>query len=167
MIALQDPNDAAAYEERLARITIGGAQPRAGPIEIDEYDPGWPGLYAREAERICGLLGDRVMRLEHVGSTSVPGLVAKPIIDVVLEVSDSSDEPLYVPDLERGGYVLLVVFRDWLRVSDTDRDLYARAKRELAAQDWRYTQQYADAKTAVVTEILTRAHAAARRRSGP
>jgi len=61
----------------------------------------------------------------------------------------------------------MVVFRDWLRVSDADRDLYARAKRELAAQDWRYTQQYADAKTAVVTEILTRAHAAARRRSGP
>ena len=49
----------------------------------------------------------RVVRLEHAGSTSVPGLAAKPIIDIVLVVADSADEPAYVPDLEAAGYVLV------------------------------------------------------------
>ncbi len=53
----------------------------------------------------------------------------------------------------------MVLFRDWLRSNEADRDLYARTKRELASRDWKYTQQYADAKTAVVTEIMTRAQA--------
>jgi GrpB-like predicted nucleotidyltransferase (UPF0157 family) len=189
-----DPTDTAAYDESLARITIGGPQPLAGRIEIREYDPAWPDLYAREAERIRGALADRVIRLEHAGSTSVPGLPAKPIIDIVLEVPDSADEPAYVPDLEAAGYVLrirepdwfehrlfkgpdtnvnlhvfttgcvetdrMVLFRDWLRESDQDRELYARAKRELAVREWKYVQQYADAKTEVVAEIMTRALAA-------
>lgn len=192
-MALPDPTDAAAYDESLARITIGAPQPLVGGIEIREYDPTWPDLYAREAERIRGVLGGRVLRLEHGGSTSVRGLPAKPIIDIVLEVRDSSDEPAYVPDLEAAGYVLrirepdwfehrlfkgpdtnvnlhvfssgcveterMVVFRDWLRSNEADRDLYARAKRELASRDWKYVQQYADAKTAVITEIMTRAAA--------
>src|SRR6266508_3545542 len=177
----------------LAKVTIGGPQPLTGQIEIRDYDPSWPALYAREAERIRAVLGDRVVRLEHAGSTSVPGLPAKPVIDIVLEVPDSSDESAYVPDLEGAGYVLrirepdwfehrvfkgadtnlnlhvfsagcletdrMVLFRDWLRSNEADRDLYARTKRELASRDWKYTQQYADAKTAVVTEIMTRAHA--------
>jgi GrpB-like predicted nucleotidyltransferase (UPF0157 family) len=53
----------------------------------------------------------------------------------------------------------MVVFRDWLRRNVADRDLYARAKRELALRDWKYAQQYADAKTAVVADIMTRAKA--------
>ena len=51
----------------------------------------------------------------------------------------------------------MVRFRDWLRTSDADRALYERTKRELAARDWKYMQQYADAKTGVVEEIMTRA----------
>jgi GrpB-like predicted nucleotidyltransferase (UPF0157 family) len=135
-----------------------------------------------------------VVRLEHVGSTSVPGLPAKPIIDIVLEVPDSGDEPAYVPDLEAAGYVLMirepqwsqhrvfkgpdtninlhvfaagcaeadrmVQFRDWLRTNAADRELYAGVKRDLAARDWKYMQQYADAKTDVVQQILGRAEAA-------
>jgi GrpB-like predicted nucleotidyltransferase (UPF0157 family) len=53
----------------------------------------------------------------------------------------------------------MVLFRDWLRGNDADRELYARAKRELASHDWKYVQQYADAKTTVVTEIMSRAQA--------
>ena len=53
----------------------------------------------------------------------------------------------------------MLAFRDWLRANDTDRDLYADYKRTLAQQQWRYTQNYADAKTAVIQEILSRAHA--------
>jgi GrpB-like predicted nucleotidyltransferase (UPF0157 family) len=52
-------------------------------------------------------------------------------------------------------------FRDWLRSNDADRDLYARVKRELSARDWKYVQQYADAKDAIVAEIMGRADAAA------
>lgn len=134
------------------------------------------------------------MRIEHVGSTSVPGLPAKPIIDIALEVPDSTDEPGYVPDMEAAGYVLrirepewfehrvfkgpdtnvnlhvfsaaceevdrMVLFRDHLRSTEADRELYARGKRELAARDWKYVQQYADAKTDVVREILARAESA-------
>ncbi len=54
----------------------------------------------------------------------------------------------------------MLMFRDWLRVNDADRDLYERTKRELANQTWKYVQNYADAKTAVVEEIVARARAA-------
>ena len=54
-------------------------------------------------------------------------------------------------------------FRDWLRANDADRERYAATKRELAARDWKYVQQYADAKTAIVTEIMSRAEAAKQR----
>lgn len=75
-------------------------------IRIVEYDPAWPRLFTREAERIRRVLGDQVLGLEHVGSTSVPGLAAKPVVDIVLLVADSADEPAYVPLLEGVGYVL-------------------------------------------------------------
>jgi GrpB-like predicted nucleotidyltransferase (UPF0157 family) len=186
-----DPNDVAAYDEVLDEIVVGGAQPLTAPIDVRDYDPEWPRLYEREEDRIRSILGDRVRRIEHVGSTSVPGLPAKPIVDIVLEVPDSSDEPSYGADLEAAGYPLtirepdwhehrvfkgpdtnvnlhvftegceevdrMIGFRDHLRENEDDRALYADAKRELAARDWKYVQQYADAKTSVVQEILARA----------
>src|SRR5690242_15172207 len=108
-----DPSDVAAYDEELNRVTVGGAQPLAGLIEILDYDPEWPRLYEREEARIRSILGDRVVRIEHVGSTSVPGLAAKPIVDVALEVPDSSDEPGYAAELEAGGYVLRIREPEW------------------------------------------------------
>ena len=190
----RDPHDVEWYEKELADVVVGGLQPLTRPIEIREYDPEWPALYAREEARIRAALGDRVVRLEHAGSTAVPGLPAKPLIDIVLEVPDSADEASYVPDLEAAGYPLqvrepdwfehrifkgpdtnvnvhtfsagceevdrMLLFRDWLRNETSDRERYATAKRELAAQDWKYVQQYADAKTAVVQEILANAKAA-------
>ena len=187
----RDPDDVAAYDRELAEVTIGGPRPLAGPVEIHDYDPDWPRLYEREEDRIRSVLGDRVIRIEHVGSTSVPGLPAKPLIDVVLEVHDSADEAAYVPSLESAGYVLrirepdwfehrllkgadtevnvhvftvgceevdrMLLLRDWLRENAADRELYAERKRELAGREWKYMQQYADAKTAVVQEIMARA----------
>lgn len=192
-MGLPDPNDVAAYDDLYARISVGTNRPLTGPIVISDYDPRWPELYEQQAARVRGALGDRVMRLEHLGSTSVPELAAKPVIDVVLEVADSADEPAYVSDLEAAGYGLklrepdwhehrlfktpdegvnlhvwsagcteterMVRFRDWLRSSAADRELYARTKRELAAREWKYRQQYADAKDAVVAEIMARAEA--------
>jgi GrpB-like predicted nucleotidyltransferase (UPF0157 family) len=187
----RDPDDVAAYDRDLAEVTIGGPRPLAGPVEIHEYDPEWPRLYEREEERIRTVLGDRVIRIDHVGSTSVPGLPAKPLIDVALEVPDSADEAAYVPALEASGYNLrirepdwfehrllkgpdadvnihvftagceevdrMIRFRDWLGEHAAERELYAERKRELAGRDWKYMQQYADAKTAVVDEIMARA----------
>ena len=69
--------------------------------------------YEREEARIRSVLGRRVIRIEHVGSTSVPELPAKPIVDIVLEALDSADEPAYVPAMESAGYVLRIREPDW------------------------------------------------------
>jgi GrpB-like predicted nucleotidyltransferase (UPF0157 family) len=163
-------------------------------IAIVEYDPTWPTLFAREADRIRDALGLRALRVEHAGSTSVPGLVAKPTIDMILVVMESAAEDAYVPALEAAGYVLrirepgwhehrllkgqdtqvnlhvfshgcpeidrMLMFRDWLRTSAADRELYARTKLALAEKEWGCVQDYADAKTAVVEEIIARARLA-------
>ena len=181
-------------EAEIRAATVGELAPLTAPIELRDYDPRWPELFEREAARVRSILGDQVRQLEHVGSTSVPGLAAKPVIDMVLVLPDSSDESTYGPALEAAGYVLrirepewyehrvfkgpdtnvnlhvftdgcveiarMVGFRDWLRGHDDERDLYERTKRELAARDWQFVQQYADAKTEVVEGIIARAKAA-------
>lgn len=95
-------------------VTIGELAILDGPVQLAEYDRGWPGRFEREARRIRAALGERVRLLEHVGSTSVPGLPAKPIIDIVLAVPDSSDEGGYVPAMEGAGYVLRIREPEWL-----------------------------------------------------
>lgn len=178
-------------EEQMRACTIGELKPLSDKILIADYDPRWPDLFQREAKRIRVALGPLALRIEHTGSTSVPGLAAKPIIDIVLVVADSSREEAYVPALEGSGYVLRIretnwfehrmflrrdadvhlhvfsagcpeidrtlLFRDWLRGNAVDRDLYAGAKRSLAQREWKYMQNYADAKTAVIEKILGRA----------
>jgi GrpB-like predicted nucleotidyltransferase (UPF0157 family) len=157
-------------------------------VVLAEYDPGRAELYAREAARIRGALGERALLVEHAGSTAVPGLAAKPVIDIVLAVADSAAETEYARDLEAAGYALtirepewlehrmftmpgvnlhvfsdgcseigrMLAFRDWLRENVDDRTLYERTKRELAGLEWAGVQEYADAKTAVVEEIMRR-----------
>jgi GrpB-like predicted nucleotidyltransferase (UPF0157 family) len=178
-------------DAEIRAATIGELKPLDSPILLADYDPDWPRLFEREAARIRRALGGRALRIEHVGSTSVPGIAAKPIIDIVLVVADSADEQAYVPPLEAAGYVLrirepewfehrvfkgpdtnvnlhvftsgceeierMVGFRDSLRRNDADRELYERSKRALAQRKWKYVQNYADAKTAVVEEIVARA----------
>jgi GrpB-like predicted nucleotidyltransferase (UPF0157 family) len=87
-------------------VLIGGRQPR--DIVIAEYDDAWPRRFEAERERVATALGPRALRIDHVGSTSVPGLAAKPIVDIDLTVADPDDEAAYLPDLERAGYVLRV-----------------------------------------------------------
>ncbi|MDB5075865.1 MAG: GrpB family protein [Chloroflexi bacterium] len=183
-------------DEQIIQNTIGKPDVLNGPITLVEYDQAWPEHFAREARRMSEALGPRAVRIEHIGSTSVPGLVAKPIIDILLVVADSADEPSYVPALEGAGYVLRIrepdwhqhrlfkgpdtninmhvytvgsveierylIFRDWLRDHPAERDLYAHTKRDLAQREWRYVQNYADAKSEVVEEIIARALAALR-----
>jgi GrpB-like predicted nucleotidyltransferase (UPF0157 family) len=100
-------------EAELQAVRLQKVEVLGKPIELAEYDPAWPDLYEREAEKIRAALGDRIRVLEHAGSTSVPGLAAKPIIDIVLAVDDSADEGAYVPPLERAGYVLTIREPDW------------------------------------------------------
>src|SRR5579875_1288994 len=192
-MAQTQPNDPSAplTDEQIRQVTVGEPDVLNGPITLVEYDPAWPQHFAREAARIRGALGERALQVEHAGSTSVPGLCAKPIIDIVLVVADSADEPSYVPALEAAGYVLrirepewhehrlfkgpdvninlhvfsegseeierMLLLRDWLRADEADRDLYAQTKRELAQREWRYVQNYADAKSEVVEAIVARA----------
>ncbi len=176
---------------------MSAGEPLNSPVTLADYDPRWPELFETERATILSVLGARAPRIEHVGSTSVPGLCAKPVIDIVLAVADSSRESDYVPPLEAVGYQLriresewyehrllktpevtvnlhvfpsgcseidrMLLFRDWLRANEADRRLYAETKMALARQRWEYMQDYADAKTEVVNQILKRAVAASRR----
>lgn len=77
-------------------------------ITLVPYDPGWPARYEMFSARIRAALGDTVLGIEHVGSTSVEGLAAKDVIDIDLTVPDPRDEASYVPPLEGLGYVLTI-----------------------------------------------------------
>jgi GrpB-like predicted nucleotidyltransferase (UPF0157 family) len=134
-------------DEELQKISIGERTPHNAPIALVEYDPSWPRLFAREAERIRVVLGDTARCIEHVGSTSVPGLAAKPIIDILLIVADSADEPSYVPQLEAAGYVLRIREPEWFehrlfKGPDTNINLHvfsvgaAEIDRMLRFRDW-------------------------------
>jgi len=117
-------------EGDLQAIVIGEVVPHNAPITLADYDPRWPALFDRQAARIRAVLGDIAVRVEHVGSTSVPGLAAKPIIDILLVVPDSADERAYVPALEAAGYVLRVREPDWFehrlfKGPDTSINLHA------------------------------------------
>jgi GrpB-like predicted nucleotidyltransferase (UPF0157 family) len=114
MTGQRPPMSQAASEEAMRAVTIGELAVLGGPVTLVDYDPAWPSLFEREATRIRAALGDRVRSLEHVGSTSVPGLAAKPIIDMVLAVRDSSDEAAYVPPMEAAGYLLRIREPEWL-----------------------------------------------------
>ena len=173
---------------------VGGVEKR--DLVITDPDPSWPEIFEEHEERIRGALGAGARAIEHIGSTSVPGLGAKPIVDILVTVDDITAEEDYLDPLLRAGYLLRVrepghrlvrtsaldvhvhvlevgdpaaddylLLRDHLRDDPADRELYERTKRELVRFDWPDTNDYADAKTAVITQIKGRA--ASRRREGP
>jgi len=139
-------------DEELQRLTIGERKPHNAPITLAEYDPEWPGLFVREADRVRAVLGDVAVLIEHVGSTSVPGLAAKPIIDMLLVVPNSADESSYVPPLEAAGYVLHIREPEWFehrlfKGPDTDINLHvfslgaSEIDRMLRFRDWLRTSE--------------------------
>lgn len=182
---------AGTSNEYLLAVTVGERKPLNSTVYLAPYDPYWPKQFELQASRIRDALSEKVLLLEHVGSTSVPGLSAKPLIDMVLAVSDSADESSYVAPLESLGFVMrirepdwfqhrmlkapepdgnlhvftvgcpeidrMLAFRDWLRTHDDDRKLYEETKRQLAARIWKDIQDYADAKSEVIHDILARA----------
>lgn len=102
-----------ATQEYLNKVTIGKVSELSGCIELKEYNPEWTALYEAERQKINNAMNRDGIVIEHVGSTSVPGLCAKPIIDVLLLVKDSSDEGSYVPELEKAGYAMRIREPDW------------------------------------------------------
>ena len=123
------PGRAPTTEEQLRRNWVVEPPRLTGKLQVVDYDPRWPALFRREAARIRALLGERALRLEHIGSTSVPELAAKPIIDILLVVADPADEPAYLPDLEAAGYVLVIREPEWfqhrcLKGPDTNLNLH-------------------------------------------
>ena len=116
-------------EEEIRAANVGSPAVLDGPVQLAEYDPAWPELFAREAERITGALGGTVVEVWHVGSTSVPGLAAKPVIDILVVLADSGDEEAYVPALEAAGYRLRIREPAWyehrlFKGPDTDVNLH-------------------------------------------
>ena len=87
-------------------VFIGGPEKRA--IVIEDYDPAWAAHFEQVQAALKDALGAKARRIEHFGSTAVPGLGAKGIIDVLVTVEDADDEAAYGPDLERHGYAIRV-----------------------------------------------------------
>ena len=152
-------------DRELDEVLVGGRERRE--ITIADYDVSWPARFEAEHARVRDALGARAIRIEHIGSTAVPGLAAKPIIDLLVTVEDPDDETVSVPALTAAGYELRVRepghrmfrtpdrdvhvhvwgdddpevprclrFRDRLRRSADDRQIYEQLKRELARRDW-------------------------------
>lgn len=87
--------------------TVTQGSERSGDlIEVVDYDDTWPNQFERWRQVLHVALGDVAVRIEHVGSTSVPGLAAKPIIDVQISVADLEAEAGYVPPIEAVGLQL-------------------------------------------------------------
>jgi GrpB-like predicted nucleotidyltransferase (UPF0157 family) len=155
-------------------------------LHLAPYDPQWPARFEEHRSRIAAALGEQASRIEHIGSTSVPGLAAKPIIDVIVG-GVMPDDPRVRTALETAGYDLIVdedghamfaapdrsahvhlweqpsefdrhvLFRNWLREHPEDRALYEHVKREFVKREWETQNHYAEAKTAVVNTIMRRA----------
>jgi GrpB-like predicted nucleotidyltransferase (UPF0157 family) len=82
-------------------------------IIMADYDPLWPEKFRKHAALLSQALGAKALAIEHIGSTSVPGLAAKPIVDITVLVEDSSNEAAYLPALLAAGYILRVREPHW------------------------------------------------------
>lgn len=161
----EDSNPKLISDKELQKVTVGEMKPHNAHIVLEDYNPNWPKLYDREASRIRSILGNIVLQLEHVGSTSVPGLCAKPIIDILMVVQDSADEKTYVPDLVEAGYTLRIREPEWFehrlfKGPDTDVNLHvfsigaAEVDKMLRFRNWLRTNNVDRDKYAAVKRDL-------------
>ena len=118
---------------------IGGPEKRV--IRIVDYEPQWPARFYEHAGKIKGAVGDSALHIEHIGSTSVPGLGAKPIVDILLVVKDSANESTYLPPLQAAGYELRVRepdFEEHRMFRTPERDVHVHIFSEDAKEIARY-----------------------------
>lgn len=120
-------------DEYIQKVIVNGNVEHNQTIQLNPYDEKWPALFEREKERILKILKDKALMIEHIGSTSVPGLMAKPIVDILLVVEDAGKEEDYMDDLCRHGYILRVREPDFenhhmFKGSDTDIHLHVFSK---------------------------------------
>jgi len=113
-------------DRELDEALIGGRERRE--IKIVDYDPSWPALFEAEHARVRGALGSRAIRIEHIGSTAVPALAAKPIIDLLVTVEDPDDETVSVPTLTAVGYQL--------RVREPGHRMFRTPERDVHVHVW-------------------------------
>jgi GrpB-like predicted nucleotidyltransferase (UPF0157 family) len=107
-------------------VLIGGPERRQ--VVIADYDPAWPRRFLLERDRIRAAMGGAAIRIEHIGSTSVPGLAAKPIVDVLVTVSDPEADELIAPALEAAGYEL--------RVREAEHRMFRTPARDVQVHVW-------------------------------
>ena len=128
-------------------MLLGEVDRPSGPILICDYNPEWPEKFESQAGLIRAALGDLVLSLNHIGSTAVPGLAAKPVIDMNLVVGNPAHETGYLPQLEGIGYILVVREPDWfehrmLKSASSDINLHVfppecpELDRMLLFRDW-------------------------------
>ena len=164
---LLENNSTPRSDEELQKNMVAELKPHNAPITLVEYDPSWSDLFEQEANRIRSVLGNKALQIEHVGSTSVPGLCAKPIIDMLLVVKDSADELSYVPALESAGYILQIREPEWFehrlfKGPDTDINLHvfssgtSEIDRMLRFRDWLRTNDADRDKYAQVKRNLAK-----------
>jgi GrpB-like predicted nucleotidyltransferase (UPF0157 family) len=91
-------------ESVAAGARVIGDNRATDPIEIVDYDPGWPARYEEMRARLAEALGATAVRIDHVGSTAVPGLAAKPIIDIQISVPDVENAAAFKDAIEAQGF---------------------------------------------------------------
>ena len=171
----------------------------AAKITIVDYNPAWPDWFVAEKTRLLAVIADHVADIQHIGSTSVPGLGAKPVIDIMIGVRSLADadahcieaivdlgyeyvkafevelpfrryfrkdnsagartHQIHLVENENDWWVRHLVFRDYLRTHRESSEAYERLKRELAAQPFETTNDYAEAKTEFITAVEAKAFA--------
>ena len=121
---------------------VGGVEQRT--IQIVDYDPAWPRRFAQERDRIASALGATARRIAHIGSTAVPGLAAKPIVDLQVSVPDVDDQAAYLDRLLAAGYQLRVREPGHIMVRTPELNVHVHVcsagseweRRHLLLRDW-------------------------------
>ena len=132
----------AEFDAHLDQVLIGGREPVE--VVIRDYDPVWPNRFAFERQRLTSALGDQAIAVEHIGSTAVPGLAAKPIIDILVTVDSIEPDDSYRSKLEATDYLLRVREPEHRMFRTPDRDVHVHVwphgheevARYLLFRDW-------------------------------
>ncbi len=165
----------------------------ARPVVIVDYDARWPLLYEEEKRRILRVTYGLIVAIEHIGSTAVIGLGAKPIIDIMAGLNSLDDAEKCIAPLEGIGYEFVpkndlperhffrkgawragthhlhlveqgsafwewhILFRDFLRASPDEAARYEKLKRELESKFGLRRDEYCEAKTPFIKEVIRKA----------